>query len=184
MQGNIDELSPGDRIQIGPMPYTRLVIEGVVSYVDRYARQVSVEVHRLASIPREMVGKIASRDIVTLRPEMSVREAAAILSKKMIRGAPVIDEEGRLRGIITLTDIARAIAEGRFDARVEDYMSREVITVREDQDVVDAIKLMNKYHIGRLVVVDARGRIVGIVTRTDILRFIAGLGFEEGESIR
>ncbi len=184
VQGNIDELSPGDRIQIGPMPYTRLVIEGVVSYVDRYARQVSVEVHRLASIPREMVGKIASRDIVTLRPEMSVREAAAILSKKMIRGAPVIDEEGRLRGIITLTDIARAIAEGRFDARVEDYMSREVITVREDQDVVDAIKLMNKYHIGRLVVVDARGRIVGIVTRTDILRFIAGLGFEEGESIR
>ena len=181
VQGNIEELAPGDKIQIGPMPYTRLVIEGVVSYIDRYARQVSVEVSRLASIPREIVGRIATRNIITLNPEMSIREAAATLSKHMIRGAPVTDKEGRLRGIITLTDIARAVAEGRIDAKVEEYMSREVITVREDQDVLDAVKLMNRYRIGRLVVVDAKGKIVGIVTRTDILRFIAGLGFEEAE---
>jgi predicted transcriptional regulator len=78
-----------------------------------------------------------------------------------------------------LADIARAVAEGRLDARVEEYMKRDVITVREDQDILEAIRLMNQYRIGRLVVVDATGKLVGMVTRTDILRYISGLGYEE-----
>jgi len=71
------------------------------------------------------------------------------------------------------------VAEGRLDARVEEYMKRDVITVREDQDILEAIRLMNQYRIGRLVVVDATGKLVGMVTRTDILRYISGLGYEE-----
>ncbi len=181
VQGNLEELSAGDRIRIGPMPYTRLVIDGVVAYVDRYTRQVSVNVQRVASIPRESVGRIATKreKLVVLKPGMTIREAARLLAERMIRGAPVVDEEGRLRGIITLTDIARAVADGRLDARVEEYMKRNVITIREDQDILEAINTMNRYRIGRLVVVDMSGRLVGIVTRTDILRFILGLGFEE-----
>ncbi len=175
MQSEPRELSRGDRVKIGPLPYTRLVIDGVVDHVDAYTRQVSLSVRRVASIPRETVGAIASRELVTFRPEMSIREAAKILSERLIRGAPVVDEQGRLVGIITLADIARAVAEGRLDARVEDYMKRDVITVREDQDILDAIRLMQRYRIGRLVVVDVTGRLKGIITRTDILRFIAAL---------
>ncbi len=175
MQSEPRELSRGDRVKIGPLPYTRLVIDGIVDHVDAYTRQVSLSVRRVASIPRETVGAIASRDLVTLRPEMSIREAAKILSERLIRGAPVVDEQGRLTGIITLADIARAVAEGRLDARVEDYMKRDVITVREDQDILDAIRLMQRYRIGRLVVVDVTGKLKGIITRTDILRFIAAL---------
>jgi len=175
VQGDIEGLSPGDRIRIGPMPYTRLVIDGVVAYIDRYTRQVSLEVKRVASIPRESVGAIASKQLVTLKPDMSIREAAKILAERMIRGAPVVDEEDRLVGIITLADIAKAVAEGRLDARVGDYMKKDVVTVREDQDILEAIKLMQKYRIGRLVVVDVTGKLKGIVTRTDILRFISAL---------
>ncbi|AEM39297.1 putative signal transduction protein with CBS domains [Pyrolobus fumarii 1A] len=175
VQGDIEGLEPGDRIKIGPMPYTRLVIEGIVVYIDRYTKQVSVNVRRVTSIPRESVGSIASKQLITLKPNMSIREAAKILSEKMIRGAPVIDDEGRLIGIITLADIAKAVAEGRLDAKVEEYMSKEVVTVREDQDILDAIRLMQKYRIGRLVVLDAMGKLKGIVTRTDILRFISAL---------
>ncbi len=175
VQGDLEGLLPGDRIKIGPMPYTRLIIEGSVAHIDRYSRQVSVKVEKVTSIPRESVSAIATRNIVTLKPEMSIREAAATLVKHGIRGAPVVDEEGRLLGIVTMADIARAVAEGRLNAKVEEYMSKDVITIREDQDILEAIRLMNKYKIGRLIVTDIHGRLVGIITRTDILRFVSAL---------
>jgi predicted transcriptional regulator len=54
-------------------------------------------------------------------------------------------------------------------------MTRKVVTVREDDDLLKAMRLMDKYDVGRLVVVDAIGTPKGILTRTDILRLIAGL---------
>jgi len=54
-------------------------------------------------------------------------------------------------------------------------MTRKVVTVREDDDLLKAMRLMDKYDVVRLVVVDAIGTPKGILTRTDILRLIAGL---------
>jgi predicted transcriptional regulator len=79
-------------------------------------------------------------------------------------------------GIITTTDIARAYSEGNLKATVEEYMKKNVITIREDEDILDAIKLMDLYGVGRLVVVSAVGEPVGIVTRTDVLRRLSAIG--------
>jgi predicted transcriptional regulator len=54
-------------------------------------------------------------------------------------------------------------------------MTRRVVTVREDDDILKAMRLMDRYDVGRLIVVDALGTPKGILTRTDILRLIAGL---------
>jgi len=173
--GDLSRLSIGDIVSIGPTPFARIVIEGEVVFVDATTSQVSVVVRRLVSIPRIEVGKLTSRRVITVEPDQKLGEVAAILSAKRIKGAPVVEGD-RLVGIITQTDIVRAVAENNLDARVRDYMSSPVVTIREDEDMLKAVELMNEKMVGRLVVVDAEGRLVGIITRTDILKYIAGLG--------
>ncbi len=172
--GNIDELKEGDEISVGPTPYTRVYIEGKIISVDRASGQVAVAIKRMVSIPRENVGEFASKKLITLSPKQTLREAANLLFKKRIRGAPVI-EDNKIVGIITTTDIAKAYSDGDLKAKVEDYMKRHVVTIREDEDILDAIKLMDLHGVGRLIVVNAVGEPKGIVTRTDVLKRISFL---------
>ena len=172
--GDLSTISVGDYVSIGPTPFARIIIEGEVLFIDATTSQLSIVVRRLVSIPRIDVGKLTTRRVITVEPDQPLSEVAAILSAKKIKGAPVVEGE-RLVGIITQTDIIRAIAEDNLDARVRDYMSSPVVTIREDEDVLKAIELMNYKMVGRLVVVDSQGRLAGIITRTDVLKYIAGL---------
>ena len=172
--GNLEEIREGEEVKIGPTPYTRMFIEGKVLHLDRGSGQIAIQIKRMVSIPREPVGEIASKRLVTLKPEESLKNVAMMFFKKKIRGAPVV-ERNRIIGIITTTDIARAYSEGNFKAKVEDYMRKHVVTVREDEDILDAIKLMDLHGVGRLIVVNAVGEPIGIITRTDVLRRISAL---------
>ncbi|RUM47875.1 MAG: histidine kinase [Hyperthermus sp.] len=168
-------LRPGDRVEIGPTPLVGVRVEGEVMHVDTISGQVSIKITRMASIPRTQVGEIATSNPFTANPDKPLKELAKELVARRIRGVPVVDASGKLLGVITLTDISKAFAEGRLDATVKEYMSSPPITIREIDDISKAIELMNKHNIGRLPVVDTSGMLVGIVTRTDILRFIAGM---------
>ncbi len=172
--GDFSQVSVNDKLRIGPTPYSRVFLEGVVTHIDVVSGQISLYVTKLAAIPREYVGNIASHQLIILTPNQKLQEAAKIFYNNRIRGAPVMDK-GRLVGVLTATDLARAIAEGRTDSLVKDYMTRETITIREDEDILKAIKLMNTHDIGRLIVVDSTGRVTGVITRTDILKRISGL---------
>ncbi len=174
VHGNLHQIKPGDTVRIGPTPYVRLIVEGEVTHVDRVSGQVGLRIKRLVSIPRVPVREIASRDIIWVTPDTPIREAARILEAKRIHGVPVF-REGRLVGIFTMCDLARAVTDGRVDAKVEDYMSSPVYTVREDEDILRAIELMRSKNVGRLVVVSASGQPIGIITKTDILRYISAL---------
>lgn len=173
--GNVEELKEGDEVKVGPTPYMRLVIEGTVHSIDRISGQLSILIKRMVSIPREPVINIASKKLITVSPKDPLREVAMFFTKQGIRGAPVI-ADGKIVGIITTTDIARAFSEGNVKAVVDEYMKRNVITIREDEDILDAIKLMDLYSVGRLVVVSAMGEPVGIITRTDVLRRLSAIG--------
>jgi len=174
ISGNLEEVKEGDLLRIGPAPYTRLFVEGVIASVDRASGQLVLKVRRLVSIPREPVSEIASKELVAVKPEDSLKEVAELLVKKKIRGAPVLEDK-KVVGIITMTDIARAFVDGKLDAKVRAYMRKNVVTIREDEDILEAVKLMDLYGVGRLIVVDAVGKPVGIVTRTDVLRRIAAM---------
>lgn len=172
--GNISQINVGDTLRMGPTPYTRVLIEGEVTHVDFMSGQISLAIKKLAAVPKEYVGSIASKNLIVLDASMTLREAARVLYRNRIRGAPVV-EKGKVVGIITTTDLARAIAEGKTEGLVRDYMRKNVVAIREDEDILDAIKLMDLHDIGRLLVTDAVGRPVGVITRTDILKRISGL---------
>ncbi len=172
--GNLEELRKGEEIRIGPTPYSRLMLEGEIIHIDKAAGQIAIHIRRMVSIPREAVGEIASKQLITLTSQQSLREVASLFFKRKIRGAPVMDND-RIVGIITTTDIARAYSEGNLKARVEDYMKKHVVTIREDEDILDAVRLMELHGVGRLIVVNAVGEPKGIVTRTDVLKRISAL---------
>ena len=122
----------------------------------------------IRSIPKKTVLDVASKNLIKLESSDSIKEAAKLLSSKEIEGAPVI-EEGHVIGILTLSDITTAIAEDKEGQNVANVMSKHIITVEKDAMIADAIEIMNKNKIGRLIVVDEDVNPIGIVTRTDLL---------------
>ncbi len=173
--GDLELIKPGDNITLGPTPSNRLVIEGKVLFVDELRKEIVIDINRIVSIPREPVINIASRNLVTVSSEASIRDVAKVLFKHRIRGAPVLDHNGNVIGLITTADIAKAVTENNIEANVQEYMRKEVVKIRDNEDILDAIKLMIDKGIGRLLVINSSGKPVGIITRTDILRRIAGL---------
>lgn len=133
---------------------------------------------------------IMTTRVVTVSPHHSVRHAAQIMLDRGISGLPVIDDEGRLVGIISEGDLLRRAELGsalhspnpvRQQARdyvrshswkVGDLLTTNVITVGEEIPVGQIAALMEERHVKRLPVM-RNGTIVGIVSRADLLRAIA-----------
>ncbi|MEN4007101.1 MAG: CBS domain-containing protein [Methanobacteriaceae archaeon] len=172
--GNIKQLDLGDKVRIGPTPVNKLVVNGVVVGRDDIDNLLLLDTTSIRSIPHKSVIDIASKKLITLKPYMSIKEAANVLSSNRIDGAPIV-EDHKVTGILTLNDITRAIAEGNENLKVNEIMSKRIITVEKDLMISDAIEIMNKIKIGRLIVVNENKMPVGIVTKTDLLDKIAGL---------
>ncbi len=172
--GNIKQLDLGDKIRVGPTPVNKLVINGVVVGRDDMDNIILLDTTSIRSIPKKTVLEVASQDLITLDVNDNIKNAAAILSKKGIEGAPVLDKEDII-GILTLNDIIKAIAQDKIEKKVSEVMSKDIITVRDEVMIADAIEIMNKKNIGRLIVTTKKGTPLGIVTRTDLLDMIAGL---------
>ncbi|BCU71303.1 CBS domain-containing protein [Stygiolobus caldivivus] len=175
VSGDLRKLKVGDTVKVGPIPYSRLVIEGVIIHIDDSRKELILDVTRMISIPKVQVKNIISRKLIALKPNMLLKEAAQILYKEGIRGAPVLDNDEKTLGILTTADIIKAFFEGNFEAKVTDYMKTNVISIGDEDDIMTAIRKMLIYNVGRLLVISRNQRVVGIVTRTDILKTIAGL---------
>ncbi len=129
-------------------------------------------IHRNMSIERqvEQVKKVkrAERfiveDVITIGPDETLDYALFLMERNNIDGLPVIEEDGRIVGIITKKDIAAK--EGNL---VRDVMTGEVITVGEDVSVEEALDIMVAHRIARLPVVNSEGRLVGIITMSDLM---------------
>jgi predicted transcriptional regulator len=172
--GNIKSIDLGDRVRVGPTPVNKLVVNGVVVGRDDMDNILLLDTTGIRSIPKKKVIEVASMNLITLRPDLTIKEAAGILIKEEIDGAPVIDNE-KVVGILTLSDITKSIAQDREHLKVKDIMSHSIITVEADMMIADAIEFMNQNHIGRLIVLNERGQPSGIITRTDLLNKIAAL---------
>ena len=103
---------------------------------------------------------------VTLQPQVLLEEAARILAENQINGAPVVDSEGALVGLITKGHLLQGIMEGNSQATsIDRVMERQVITVSPDDSLDELINV----EVGRLPVID-NGRLVGMVTRSDLAK--------------
>jgi CBS domain-containing protein len=117
------------------------------------------------------VREVMTAEVVSIPPELTLQDAASIMKTLDVGSLPVSDGE-RLIGVISDRDITvRAIAEGR-DPRttdVGDVMTAEVVCCQEDDEVQRAAGLMQREQLQRLLVVDAGGRLVGIVSLGDLV---------------
>lgn len=118
------------------------------------------------------VGEAMAQQVQVARTSMSLREVIALMRETRHGGYPVLDEEGRLAGIITLKDVRDVPLERRLATPVSEAMTRSLITVTPDQTIAEAALLMVQHGVGRLPVVapDDPTRLVGVLSRTDILR--------------
>jgi CBS domain-containing protein len=143
-----------------------------------------------------LVADVMVTDVVTVTPDMGVKEFAELLREKRIGGAPVVDADGRLVGIVSEGDLMALDADLHFPhyiqfldsviylesakkfeerlkkavaATVADIMTDEVKTVRPDDPVRKAATLMSDHRFDRVPVVDG-GKVVGIVGRHDVLK--------------
>jgi len=174
--GSPIDVNEGDRVRIESTPKKKVVLEGEVIMKDANASEIMIKVDKMAILPDEPVGKIATRKLITIPSTATVSEAASMLYKNGIRGAPITDREGHVIGFITTTDIAMVLAtKGDINSPVSKYMRKSVFVINEGESVIEAMKLMDFYGVGRLLVIDNAGKPVGIVTRTDILRFMLAM---------
>jgi CBS domain-containing protein len=106
-------------------------------------------------------------------PDDTVEKVAQLMKKEDIGPVPVVDDERnkRLVGIVTDRDLAlKVVAEGRDPqtTKVEEVMTRKLITCRPDDDVENAMKAMAQYQLRRIPVVDNDDRLVGIISQADV----------------
>lgn len=115
------------------------------------------------------------RDVMSNRPrcvspDTPISEAAELMESEDVGSLPVLEGD-ELAGMITDRDIViRAVARGK-DPRgmpVREVSTREVVTVRSDEDLSEALKLMASYQVRRLPVVDDGNRLVGVLAQADI----------------
>jgi CBS domain-containing protein len=103
-------------------------------------------------------------------PETPVSEAAELMESEDVGSLPILDGE-KLAGVVTDRDIViRAVAKGK-DPRgmpVREVASRELVTIRPEEDLSEALKLMASYQVRRLPVVDEENRLVGVLAQADV----------------
>ena len=102
------------------------------------------------------VEQVMAANVVVLQSSMSMAEAKAFMRNKRISGAPVVQGES-LVGIITMTDVIRAMEMGKLNAPVSELMTREVRTAFNDASVVEVVKSLGREGFARLPVVDGMG---------------------------
>jgi CBS domain-containing protein len=117
--------------------------------------------------------------LVTFSPETPLSEAMSVLLAKRVSGAPVVDADGLLVGMLSELDCLRVLSSDEFYAgdhegmgRVEAFMTPMAVTITPDTDVYGIAHYFLTKGVRRLPVVDADGRLIGQVSRRDLLRFI------------
>jgi len=145
----------------------------------------------------QAVRDIMVKEVIAIQKDASVEELSSLLIENGISGVPVVDSKGTLVGMVTEGDLIIKDSDLHFPryfklldsiiyleslnkfkknlkkylgTKVEDLMTSDVKTIKEDKPVSDAANLMIKYNINRLPVMDGQDNMVGIVTRADIVR--------------
>jgi len=152
------------------------------------------------------VSDVMNPDVVTVRPDATIKECIKLLREKKVSGVPVVSDAG-LVGIITENDLLAllevpehtgywlpspleiievpvreiierlelrdSLSEDVGDWKIERVMKKSVHTIDGEADIETAAEHMTRHKINRLPVVDKRGKLIGIVTRGDIIKGIA-----------
>ena len=168
-------------------------LHGRVNVTDADLMQVydlAVDHARRRVRPGNSVGDLMTRDVVTVTRNTTLDETARKLSGLRISGMPVVDDEERVIGVVGELDIIMAkqgkrgggirdlvrritgepVPKRKAGNHVGDVMSEPPITIRKEADVLEAARVLDARRIKRLPVVDERGKLIGVISRADVVR--------------
>ncbi len=132
-------------------------------------RNMNVE-ETAAEIERvKRADELIIRDVVTASPDQTVKEVDKMMDRQGVSGAPVVNDNGKVLGVISGTDIRPYLEVGESDA-VREAMTDEVVTASEEVSPREALELMYEHKIERVPIVDEAERLVGLVTMAGILQ--------------
>jgi len=114
------------------------------------------------------IGNIGNKVVHVIKENDTIRDAAREMREHNLGSLIVIDDSGKVVGIITERDITKAMADGKIDAKVKDYMTKDVIGVTEDTPVTDALEIMLDHGFRHLPIVGKDGKVSGIVSIRDL----------------
>jgi len=149
----------------------------------------------LRQMEQILVRDIMTTDVATVSPDTSLRDAATKLLELRISGLPVVGQSGELVGIVTEADFLSALGipchhpahsvwqtlESMFNSqpaqsaapkKVVDIMSAQTVTITADKSLQDVIDTMKRHHVKRLVVTDTNKQVIGIVTRSNLVKIL------------
>ncbi len=120
-----------------------------------------------------LVKDYMARHLVTLQSDNEVLHAVQTMLRHNISGAPVVDKDGKLVGVLTEKDCLRVIFEATYHSEygglVSEYMSSEVETINAEDSIVEVAERFLNKHYHRYPVMD-KNRLVGQISRGDVIR--------------
>jgi predicted transcriptional regulator len=164
----------GDQITIGPTPVNKLVIKGEVFGKDESDQSLLISTSEMISLPKKPIKYYMSAPLKTLRGQDTLRDAVTLFNRHHIHGAPVIDD-GKLRGIITMSDITKAIDnELPLTTKISGVMTTDVVEAPSGTKLFEVVRRFKEREVGRLIVVED-GIPIGILTQSDIIKVFPSL---------
>lgn len=134
-----------------------------------------------------------TKEVVTGTPDMSMMKASKIMKDKGIGRLPVVNEQGVLQGLVSDRDIKEASPSKATtldmhelyyllsEVKLKDIMTKKVVTIKPGDTVERAAALMLEHNIGGLPVVDDQGKVVGMLTDSDVFKVLVRItGVQEG----
>ncbi len=151
--------------------------EGIVA---KMSPRDAAEVERLLRYPPRTAGRLMTEKFATIRPEWTVAETLDHLKRidpevETVQSLYALDDRGRLVGYVSL----RALFPAPPARRVADMMERRLLTVRTDAAQEEVARLVSKYDLHAIPVVDAENRLLGIVTVDDVIDILIEEGTED-----
>ena len=140
----------------------RMAREGGIGFVHKNL-PIEYQAREITRVKKAQSGIVV--DPLTIGPEGRLEDALASMRQHRISGLPVVDSERRPVGILTNRDVR---FERRLDLQVREVMTKELVTVKDGVTIDQAKELLHKHRIEKLLVIDAEGRLKGLITIKDI----------------
>ena len=163
--GNIRDFNVGDSIEVGPTPVNKVYIRGKVTGRDDTMSRLIFHIDEMISVPKTAVKAIARR-AVRMPANSTLQEAARVMVHNGVSEALVDDSSP---GLISLSDLARAVADGRNGQEVREIMNRGFLTIVSEEPIYEAIKILGRTGAGQLVVTE-KGAPWGIISPAELIK--------------
>ena len=126
---------------------------------------------------------IIKTSVITVKRDTPIYEAIRTLGQNNITGLPVVNDDMTLAGVITEKDVLKLLynIEDR-PGKVEDFMTKGIVSFNENDSLVDITDCLIKNHFRRVPIV-AEGKLIGIISRKDIIKYILKLRHKDKANV-